>query len=373
VAQVTTATVGGTFEAGDIFTISLSIPSISYVNSFQVTAATTSGQVGVTARTFNNKIYSTTDSVLYFSEISSPQNFGTNRNGSGFINMSNQDNGFEELQGVGIYQGKMAVFSRRAVQIWAMDADPTKNLVTQTLKNIGTFAPRSVTNFGDIDVFFLSDSGIRSLRARDASNAAAVSDVGTNIDTLIASDLQALSESARGAAFGIIEPTDGRYWLAVGPKIYVYSFFPSSGIAAWSTYEPGFTTSHFAYVNSRIYSRGGNNIYLYGGETGREYDNSQVDIILPYLDAGKPAHIKTLQAIDVTCEGTWDIFIGCDTTAPDARDHVAAIKQSTFDMASLQAAGMGTHIGVRLTTNAAYSGAAKIGDFAAHFDINDAS
>jgi len=368
--QITTATVGGTFEPNDAFTLTLSVSAITFSQTFQL-ASSASG-VGTNARTFGNKMYSTTRSLLYFSEISDPTKFATNVNGSGFINLSNQDSGFEDLQALGIYQGKLAVFSRRAVQIWTMDADPTKNVSSQTLKNIGTFAPRSVTNFGDIDVFFLSDTGVRSLRARDASNAATVSDVGTNIDTLIQSDLLALPEATRNAAVGIIEPIDGRYWLSVGSKIYVYSFFPSANIAAWSTYEPGFTISNFAYANGRIYARSGNTVYLYGGASGSQYDNSQVEVILPYLDAGKPAHTKTLQAIDLTCEGTWEVFVGCDSTVPDARDHVATVNRSTFDLARMQAAGMGTHIGVRLVTSASYSGAAKIGNFASHFDINDA-
>ena len=369
-SQITTVTIGGTFEANDAYTLTLGITATSYSKTFRVTSSASG--VGTTARTFGNKMYSTTRSLLYFSEISDPTKFGTNVNGSGFINLSNQDSGFEDLQALGIYQGKMAVFSRRAVQIWGMDPDPTKNLASQTLKSIGTFAPRSVTNFGDIDVFFLSDTGVRSLRARDASNAAAVSDVGTNIDTLIQSDLATLPESTKNSAFGIIEPTDGRYWLAVGNKIYVYSFFPSANIAAWSTYEPGFSISHFAYTSGRIYARSGNNVYLYGGASGSQYDNSQVEVVLPYLDAGKPAHVKTLQAIDMTCEGTWDVFVGCDTTVPEARDFVATVTQSTFDLARIQAAGMGTHIGVRIVTNPNYSGSAKIGNFASHFDINDA-
>ena len=113
-------------------------------------------------------------------------------------------------------------------------------------------------------------------------------------------------------------------------------------------------------------------MYLYGGATGTEYDNSQVEVVLPYLDAGKPAHMKTLQAIDMTCEGTWDVFVGCDSTRPTVRDHVATVNQSTFDLARIQAAGMGTHIGVRMVTFPGYAGAAKIGNFATHFDINDA-
>lgn len=52
----------------------------------------------------------------------------------------------------------------------------------------------------DDDVFFLSESGIRSLRARDSSNAAFASDIGNPIDTLILSE---------------ITPTGWRLWRRV--------------------------------------------------------------------------------------------------------------------------------------------------------------
>ena len=375
VAQISTATIGGTFSANTVFAIRLQI-SGSFDQTFSLQAVASGASTVV--RTFGSKLYSVSGSNLFFSNINDPTTYtyltstgGTN-NGSGTINLSNQDNGFESLTALGIYQGKLAVFGRRTVQTWTMDPDPTKNAASQTLKNIGTFAPRSVTAFGDIDVFFLSDTGVRSLRARDASNAATVSDVGTNIDTLVQSDLSSMSDTVKAKAFGIIEPTDGRYWLAVGSKIYVYSFFPSAGIAAWSTYEPGFSIDSFAYANGRIYARSGNAVYLYGGLTGSEYDNCQVEVVLPFIDGGKPAHTKSFTGFDMACTGTWDVFAGLDINVPDVRDHLGTVSNSTYGFANLLANGIGTHIGVRLVTPSTYSGAAKIGNFAAHFEINDA-
>jgi hypothetical protein len=382
--QVTVFIITGTFEPQSAFSIQL-----TYNNTSPRTFNTTGGSSGIsrTARTFNTKIYTTAKSTLFYSDIDNPTSYSyltnpTAPNGSGAQALSNQDNGFEELQGTGVYQGKMAVLGRRSVQIWSMDADPTKNAILQTLKNIGTFAPRSVVNFGDIDVFFLADNGVRSLRARDASNSATVSDVGTNIDSLIAADIQALlstsgGEEIKNSAVGVIEPKDGRYWLGMGSKIYVYSYFPTPGIAAWSTYTPGFSTSNFAYSNSRLYVRGVKDdgseaVYLYGGASGTAYDTSVVDVILPYLDGGKPAHIKTMEAVDMACVGKWQIYVGCDTTST-VKELTSTVEQSTFDLAlRIPAVGQGTHIGVQLKTDPAYDGAAIISNFAAHFEINDA-
>jgi hypothetical protein len=81
-----------------------------------------------------------------------------------------------------------------------LDPDPLQNVEKQVLENIGTFAPKSVVPFGDIDVFFLSDSGIRSLRARDSSNQAGMSDVGTPIDEYLLDYLSTLTEERRRSA-----------------------------------------------------------------------------------------------------------------------------------------------------------------------------
>ncbi len=297
--------------------------------------------------------------------------WNTNVNGSGFINIANADSGSDTLTALASYQGKMAIFSKRSTQIWNMDPDPTQNVRIQILDNIGTYAPKSVVAFGDLDTFFLSYSGIRSLRARDASNAATVSDIGTNIDTLIANDLESLTDVQKAAAVGIIEPQDGRYMLAIGPKIYVYSYFPTPGISAWSTYEPGFTVSDFAYAGSILYARSGDTVYAYGGVTGNEYDSSTVQIDFPYLDGGKPATQKSLVGFDISIDGTWDVRIGMDLNSPTAKDVVGEFTRSTWMDQRMGGMGVGTHFGVSMTST--FNGYCRIGNFAIHFDVNDAS
>ena len=128
-------------------------------------------------------------STLFFSGVNSPRKWGESGVGAGFINMSNSSGGAEILTGIDLYQGNLAAFSRRSVQIWSIDPDPANNRQGQVLLNTGAFGPGSVVSVGDIDIFYLSDSGVRSLRARDSSNAAVVNDVGTPIDSLVLADI----------------------------------------------------------------------------------------------------------------------------------------------------------------------------------------
>ena len=90
----------------------------------------------------------------------------------------------------------------------------------------------------------LADTGIRSIRVRDASNGAVVFDTGAPIDALIQALLATLTDAQKATACGITEPTTNRYWCYIpnadgsAGKIYVFSSFPSKGVAAFSAYKP---------------------------------------------------------------------------------------------------------------------------------------
>ena len=325
--------------------------------------------IPTSALTYKTKAHVGSGSSLFFSGVNNPKKWGQDGVGAGFINMSNSSGGNEVITAVSLYQGNLAAFSRRTVQIWSIDTDPANNRQGQVLSNTGAFGPRSVVSVGDIDVFYLSDSGVRSLRARDSSNAAVVNDVGTPIDNLILSEISGMNFDQKASCPAVIEPIDGRYWVAIGNKIYVYSYFPSSQVAAWSTYEPGHTFSDFTTKDGKVYAKEGNIVYLYGGLSGNAYDDDEVEVILPYLDGGKPAHMKTLMGLDMTCEGEWAVEIGMDPISPNARDLVATVSQPTFTLGRIQATGMGTHVGVRMVNQSA--GYARIANLITHFDFNE--
>jgi hypothetical protein len=327
------------------------------------------GTSPTSALTYKTKAHVTSGSSLFFSGVNQPTNWTINGTGSGFINMSNNNGGNEVLTGVALYQGNVASFARRAVQIWSIDTDPANNRQGQVLSNTGALGQKSIVSVGDIDVFYLSDSGVRSLRARDSSNAAVVNDVGTPIDNLILQDLSTMSEVQKTACPAVIEPIDGRYWIAIGNKIYVFSYFPSSQVAAWSTYEPGRTFTDFTTKDGKVYAKEGQNVYVYGGLNGDTYDDSEVEVVLPYLDGGKPAHTKTLMGLDMTCEGEWAVEIGMDPVSPGARDLVATVSQPTFTLGRIQANGSGTHVGVRLVNDS--PGYARLANLICHFEFNE--
>jgi len=243
--------------------------------------------------------------------------------------MSNQDGGSEDLVGLGIYQSRLAVLSRNSTQIWVVDSDPDINQQQQVIPNVGTLAAKSVQSFGDIDLFFLSDKGVRSLRVRDSSTFAAVNDVGTSIDSLVIAHLKTLSDSVSSAAVAAVDPLDGRYMLAIGPRVFSYSFFPATRVAGWTEYNPGFTISDITVLKREVFARSGDTIYQMGGPDGTAYANGAT-IVLPWVDANSVASWKFWQGMDMICEGEWAVYAASDPNAPESYQLLVNINGTTI-------------------------------------------
>jgi hypothetical protein len=301
---------------------------------------------GTFVKTVAQKVYATAGPNFLFSAIGDATAFDSGT-GHGFIDMSTQATGSEALTALASYQNFVAVFAQRTIQIEAVDPDPALSRLVQTLKNTGTIAPRSVTEFGDNDVFYLDRSGVRSLRARQSINVAFSSDTGNPIDDLIIAKLKTLTEDERAKSIGIIEPDDGRLWIAIKDVIYVFSYFTGSKVSAWTTYNPGFNIDDMVEFDGRIYLRSGDDIYAYGGlgET-LTYDDVEAEAWLPYLDAGVPAQEKHFEGADAAVRGVWEVSVSFDAQT-EASDKVATIDGTTYTHQRIPAIGSSTHISLR--------------------------
>lgn len=333
-------------------------PDGNYAHYYQgahVTEAPNAGQV----LAHRSKLYAIRDNIVYFSDVGDPTHWtpGSGAPGAGFIQLDNQDSGSVSLVGLATYYDQLALFSRTSCQLWAMDEDPAQNQLIQTVDSTGLVAYKALARYSTGDVLFLHDSGVRSLKARDSSNAASVSDVGSPIDEI----LRKVVSDARRADAGslvpaglinmtaIVEPNTGQWWLISGNTIYVLSVAPSSGISAWSQFDTGgFVVDGGAQViNDAIWMRAGNRLYLHGTGIWESYDAAQIEVVLPLVAGNEPATDKTFFAMDAALEGTWQFFVGTDVQNPDTRELVATVSGATFNMQSLGLANSGTHISVR--------------------------
>lgn len=332
---------------------------------------------GQFVRTIGRKMYSPSGSVLYFSGIDAPTKWTTDNVGAGFIDYAAESSGAEELQAVAEYQNYIAVFAKRIILIWYVDPDPTLNRKVQILKNTGAESGLSVTQFGDADLFYFDISGVRSLRARNASTAASTADIGVAIDTLTTAKAKTLTDSEKQNIIGLIEPGDGRLWFIMKDAIFVFSFFNGSKVSAWSTYVPGYENGAGDIVpfnvdaavvhNRKVYVRSGDTIYVYGGLAADiQYDKTVAEVWLPYLDANDPTRTKEWQGVDAALEGEWEVRFAMQPTNEAVDDKIATLSETTYNKDRIPSLGASTHISPRFKTVG--DGPAKLGAVVVHYD-----
>jgi len=360
VPQISTVEVVGTFEAADTFTVTVD----GVANTIRADAAGT----GTSILALDTKLYSTVDTLLYFSGVNAAENWTTSI-GAGFTNIGNQGSGDETQVALAEFQGNLASFSRQSVRILSTDVDPDNNQPVASVRNSGTIAPGSVTHYGNLDVFYLSDSGIRSLQPRGVTDTVNVDDVGTQIDKLVIDQIAEIPGDVTERAVGAFEPIDGRFWMAVGSRIYVLSKYPNAKVHAWSTYELPFDVDEMVNADGRMYVRGGDTIYLYGGPTGRQ-EPAEGEVVatveLPFLAAGEAAAHKSWTGFDGAMTGEWDVRYLPNPNDEAEEVEVCIATDVTYHQDRYTVECEATHIAAKMTCSSA--GDASITSIALHYD-----
>lgn len=371
--------------------ISFILDTDVFDNQFYVVVAETDGSIkhyynGVhvadappapTVMSHRSKMYAVLNNIVYFSALNNPAAWTPNVTnvGAGFIQLDGQDEGAIALIGLAPYYDQLALFGRNSIQLWAMDEDPTQNQLINTLGGTGLVAFKALGRYATGDVLYLHDSGVRSLKARDSSNAAIVSDIGSPMDE----ELRALVAAARRAstpgnlvpdslilAAGASEPSTGQFWLVINQSIYVLSIASSSNITAWSRFDLPFTAQYMIEVAEALAIRSGDDLYVYGTAQWEGYDNAQVEVVTPMIAGNEPATVKQFFGLDAALEGTWQIEVGTDPAQPDVRELVATVTGPTFGLQNLGLQNQGTHITARLTCSDAAR--ARIGNLLFHYN-----
>ncbi len=232
--------IGGTWADGDTYALTIVIDGVTYTVG--------GGNLLPTKMsfcyTFNRRVYVLCGTRFVMSALNRPTIFNDpNAAGNGFVDVSSTLGVDEDLVSMSHYQGKLAFGSRQNIQIWQPDANPASFQLLQTLENTGPLAKLCMYPLGDLDVFYLADSGVRSLRVKDISSNAYVVDSGAAINDLISDLFITCTEAEKAAACMMIEPRQNRLFLfipnaASGDKFYVLSYFPTVKIVAWSTFLP---------------------------------------------------------------------------------------------------------------------------------------
>lgn len=334
---------------------------------------------GVNVRTYKEKVYGLDGRTLYFSAVGDPTTWVdpppvggvVAHNGSGFIDVGANDADSENLVGMEVYYDKLALFSKLCTQLWFLDPDPAKNTYFQTLRDAGTVAPLSVRQFTASDVYFLGPHGVRSLRARDMTLTAAISDVGSPIDNIFINLGVTAGQAYLAQAISILSPRTGRFHLILPNDIYVLANYQSPAITAWGRYDPPGAVVAAVYADPNVVLRtsdGG--VWAFSGLAPSSFDNSPVTVQLPFLSFDKPCETKRFVGLDVACAGEWYVYASFDPANPDAQDLVAIVNGPTFSGGRIPLNGWSTHI--QLTFKCTSGDAATLGKVFIHYQEGQA-
>lgn len=334
---------------------------------------------GTYVKTLERRMMSLSGSVWYLSGIDQPTKWTTDATGAAAFDMAKEAAAAGDLLALASYQGFVAVIARKAILIWFVDPDPDLISKRQLLPNTGTVSARSVTEYGDADVFYEAASGLRSVRARDSSNNAATTDLGSPVDTLIRAKLQSMTNEQKAGITGVINPVDDRFWLCFPDgEIFVFSFFPNAKVSAWTTYlftdESGNrkTVDGAVVFGERVWLRSGDKIYVYGGEddaSGLTYDSTSAKAWLPYFDAGKPTERKQWEGMDAAVEGTWALYAGENPNDQTVAELVATVAETTYNDERIPFNHACSHLSPRFESRG--TGPAKVSAWAGHYKGGD--
>lgn len=311
-------------------------------------------------RVFKDKVYGIQDTGIYFSAVGYPTDWATtgapatpgDPGYAGFITTSGASSEGEKLTGLEIYYDALAIFSQSGVQIWDMDVDPANNALRQVLRSFGLIGAATPKQYGSGDVLFLSQSGVRSIRARDSSNAGTVSDVGSPIDFEIQELLREDFNGYAGAARTMLEENTGRLWMSFGDQIWLLSQFPGPNVSGWSRYIPetdstSFSVTDMVQARGMAFIRGDDNyIYLFGGTDDDTYDETEALVVTPFTSLDNPAAMKTLRGIDAICTGAWEIGFN-PSPETDQFVPVASVYNSTVSSQRLGLDGYANAVAMR--------------------------
>jgi hypothetical protein len=163
------------------------------------------------------RIFSISDDgqVVRFCKVGDPADW-TAAGNAGFLPVSQHFASGQRAYGLGLYQGKLAVFTDQSIQLWTIDPDPTAMALDRVVDGVGTRHHTSIVSlYGDL--LFLSESGFRSLTTLSSALFPSDVDVGLPIKQFTKSPESLTRFSNGGLVPSVIALAAGpvsQYWCS---------------------------------------------------------------------------------------------------------------------------------------------------------------
>ena len=193
-----------------------------------VGATTTDNTVTWTTREFPKRniclaaygfIWVADETTINYSDLLLPYKFSGGSSGS--LNLKSVwTYGMDEITALAAYNGHLIIFGKETITIYSGADDPTTMTLVEQIRGVGCVARDSIQDIGT-DLFFLSDTGVRSLRRTIQEKSMPLNDVSKNVRDLLLTYVK--NETLTEIRSAYYEP-DGFYILTLPTAGLVYCF-----------------------------------------------------------------------------------------------------------------------------------------------------
>lgn len=245
----------------------------------------------------------------------------TTASDAGFLGVSLQQDTRAECTAVGTFQDSLAVFFSEGIQVWDVAVSPSANQIRKRIFGVGCDKPYTLASWAN-DLAFLSPFGFRSVTVVEQTDRIDDTDVGVQIDPLVAADLATYAALPAGSVqplFGIWIPQLGQYWTVIDQgstsKAWVFTYSKSSKIACWSEFTFPVRISGITTKAGKVYARTADVLYeIDATQYTDDGTTFEVEVQMAFQDAKSPGVLKQVYGSDYVFEGSPTVSFKYDPT-----------------------------------------------------------
>jgi hypothetical protein len=307
-----------------------------------------------------DKIYAvkTDDGLVRYSKSGDPTNWSEKMDAGGKAGLptGREAPGDAAPLALGSYRGKLVVFQSDSAQVWSVDVDPNNIEISTVLSSIGSQWTNTILPVGD-DLFFLTDSGFRSIGQQIYTGNLQDTDVGSPIDSIVHDTLMALTR----LGIGNIEPISaffhglGQYICAIGTELFVFTFSRMSKVTAWSRYiMPDIVTALAPYGEYMFIRLEDDTVNIFNPDSFQDANATPIplEITSSYQAFKKPGRWKQIMGADVMFNGTAEVQHRWDARSPLEETTAISLSSDTRPGPMIPVELMTTECGFKITQSA---------------------
>jgi len=248
---------------------------------------------------------STNKMTVYWSDLLSGSDWGTGSSGS--INLSAiLVNGTDEIVGLGAQNGQFIVFCKNTIVIFdditgGASFDPATIRLVEVINRVGCVARDSIQNTG-LDIFFLSEDGLRSLGRVIQEKSLPMRDLSASIRD----DLVQVTRTETKSDIKSVYSEDNAFYLLMFPSVdRIYCFdtrMPLQNgalrVTTWTGQEQGAMLS----LPNEVYFGQTDGIAKYTGYLD-DTETYRLQYYTNYLDFGNASQFKIIKRMATTVIG----------------------------------------------------------------------